>query len=235
MPDLPSNPPRCYPPGAAVPASASAPDGAVVATSPSRKSRCASTSQEMPERRADARRSRTERGRQSLPPRQPQGCRPGLRDFPNLAPIRARLRATIVAKKPGQMPRPVYCVDAWDPLFHLRPNRCATFFRANGVIFCVDDMTNAAKGAVASQSICPLVSPRLLGAWRRPLGRCGHADVDCRFLLGRSAPAFYGCCRREKKARTGRGNRWLTCVLRAGACAWGMPRLRYGNAQCAKK
>ena len=44
-------------------------------------------------------------------------------------------------------------------------------------------------------------------------------------LLGRKG------LHRERGA-TGRA---LTRVLRAGACAWGTPRLRYGNARCSEK
>ena len=86
----------------------------------------------------------------------------GLRDLPNLAPIRARLaRATVVAKKSrGKCPGQCTASMRGIPLFFIffAPTGAgATVFSGRMVsAFCADDTTNAAKGArLRGQSICP--------------------------------------------------------------------------------
>ena len=140
----------------------------------------------------------------------------GLRDLPNLAPIRARLaRATVVAKKAGaNAPASVLrrCVGSpYSSSSSPQPVRGLRFFQGEWCRPSVPTIRRTppkGRGCEASP-FAPSQSQIAGSVGGGRLGRRGHVDVDCRFLLGRSAPAFYGCCRRgQKKARTEkRGNR----------------------------
>ena len=206
MPDLPSM--RCSP-GAAVPASArrrTAPS----LPRPPQEMRCASTS---------GRRCQSDRRR----PRRPHtgadkvssSISPDCRSWACVTFNPRRSGAVGAANRKRGNARPVYCVDAWDPLIlHLlRPNRCGglRFFRGEWCRPSVPTIrrTPLKRRGCEASPFAPSQSQIAGSVGGGRLGRRGHVDVDCRFLLGRSAPAFYGCCRRgQKKARTEkRGNR----------------------------
>jgi hypothetical protein len=86
----------------------------------------------------------------------------GLRDLPNLAPIRARLaRATVVVKKAGaNAPASILrrCVGSPYSSFFFAPTGAGGYGFSGRMVsaFRADDTTNAAKGArLRGQSICP--------------------------------------------------------------------------------